>query len=87
MNTLRLSLPLFLSAAVVASGCATSAPTTPADYMRGHATDQQADVDQQKQYADDWEEGKNLVSEGNKDVKNGSEKVRDGEESIKDGNA
>lgn len=87
MKKLRFVPPLLFIAVITVSGCSTSGPTTPADYMRGHASDQLADVNQQKQFADDWEAGRKLVSQGNQDVKQGTDKVRKGEESIKDGNA
>lgn len=80
-------LPLSLiSAVTVGAGCSTSQPNTAADYMRGHATEQQADVNQQNRFADDWEGGNALVSEGSRDVEKGSEKVRKGQESIQEGN-
>lgn len=68
-------------------GCSTSGQTTAADRMREHATDQQAEVNQQKQFADNWEDGNNLVNEGVRDVEEGTDKVSEGEESIKEGNA
>lgn len=76
-----------ITALAAVMGCSTPGPTTAADHMRAHATGQQAAVDQQKQYADEWENGNKLVSEGTRDMEQGADKVRKGEESITAGNA
>lgn len=61
------------------SGCA-SQPGTSADLMRGHASDEQSQVDRKNQIAEDWDEAQELVNSGNAKVESGLKRVRRAEE-------
>lgn len=67
------------------AGCATE-PTTTADLMRGHASDEQAQVDQKTQIANDWDKAQELVDSGNRNIEDGLVKVKSAEEDLNEGN-
>lgn len=65
---------------LVLAGCA-SKPTA-ADFMRGHATEVQAQADLKSQLAKDWDRGSKLVASGEKRVRDGEKRVRDAERRV-----
>jgi hypothetical protein len=52
------------------------------DFMRQHATDEQALVDLQKRLANDWARGSKLVVSGEKRVKSGRAELERGQQEI-----
>lgn len=64
---------------VALAGCA-SQPSTSADLMRGHASDEQSQVDRKNQIAEDWDRAQELVESGNENVDAGLKKVKNAEE-------
>jgi hypothetical protein len=64
-------------------GC--SRKTTIADLMKGHAVEQQTQVDLKNQLARDWERGMKMISAGEKRVAAGEKRVRSAESNLKRG--
>jgi hypothetical protein len=65
------------------AGCA--GKSTTADLMKGHAVDQQVQVDMKNQIAKEWEKGAKLISSGEKHVKAGEKRVESAERNLKRG--
>jgi hypothetical protein len=79
--------PMLFAAGVLTmslTACA-GGPPTMGDFMRQHATDEQALVDLQRQLAKDWARGSELVVSGEKRVKSGQAEVERGEQEIAEG--
>lgn len=73
------------------AGCASKLTT--ADFMRGYATEEQAQVDLKNQFAKDWERGQKLIESGTENIEDGEKRVESagkdlerGKDQIKDGN-
>jgi peptidoglycan hydrolase CwlO-like protein len=69
---------------LTSAGCAPKTTTT-ADLMKGHAVEQQAQVELKNQLAKDWEKGAKLISSGEKRVKSGEKRVKSAERDLKRG--
>ncbi|RJP86047.1 MAG: hypothetical protein C4518_14465 [Desulfobacteraceae bacterium] len=71
---------------IVLGGCASDADPTAADYMRGHASELQTEVDLKDELAREWDRGARLIETGERHVQLGEDQVAEGKENIERGN-
>jgi ActR/RegA family two-component response regulator len=58
------------------AGCASDPPAaTPADVMREHASEAQAEADSREALAEEWERGQKLVESGNQKIESGERQL------------
>jgi exonuclease VII small subunit len=66
------------------TGCASngSGTATPADLMREHASEAQAEADAREELAQSWERGQELVDSGNQKIESGERRMRRAEQDL-----
>jgi hypothetical protein len=80
MKKIKVFMCVVASVTIVAlNGCSSGGGYTTADVMRGHAKEDQSQVDLQNQIAKDWEKGAKMVSTGEARVKDGQTLIQKAE--------
>lgn len=67
---------------IALGGCTAKSPTTTADFMRIHATDEKATSVDQKAIAKDWDRGSKLKLSGEKLIKDGEKLIKSGDQDM-----